>query len=216
MSQRTEYKVRSKCPLCRKRTVSSKHNQCRQDFVQLLYFHMWNKGNPTTSYMKYACPYSYTKFSKFYHFHRWIMQLSFHIWNIENFTTFQYVPLFSYMKYPLEKGKATHSSILARRILNMSEWLWALGDSDSKESACSVGDLGSIPVLGRYSGEENGNPLQYSCLEKPMDMGSQRVGHNWVTSLSLFTFIYDIWTSIFTYEIQKIPFSEIKYAHIIS
>ena len=43
------------------------------------------------------------------------------------------------------------------------------GDSDSeKESACNVGDLGLIPVLGRSPGEGNGNPFQYSCLESPM------------------------------------------------
>ena len=39
------------------------------------------------------------------------------------------------------------------------------------ESACSVGDLGLIPGLGRYPGEGNGNPLQCSCLENPMDRG---------------------------------------------
>ena len=43
--------------------------------------------------------------------------------------------------------------------------------SDGKASACSVGDLGSIPGLGRSPGEGNGNPLQYSCLENPMDGG---------------------------------------------
>ena len=63
--------------------------------------------------------------------------------------------------------------------------LGAPGGSDNKESACIVGDLGSIPVPGRSSGEVNGNPLLYSCLENLMDMGSQRVGHNWATSLSL-------------------------------
>ena len=41
------------------------------------------------------------------------------------------------------------------------------GGSDIKESACKVGDLGSIPALGRSPGEGNGNPLQYSCLENP-------------------------------------------------
>ena len=41
--------------------------------------------------------------------------------------------------------------------------------SDSKEFACNEGDLGSIPGLGRVSGEENGNPLQYSCMKNPMD-----------------------------------------------
>ena len=39
--------------------------------------------------------------------------------------------------------------------------------SDGKESTCNVGDLGSIPKLGRSPGEANGNPLQYSCLKNP-------------------------------------------------
>ena len=42
-----------------------------------------------------------------------------------------------------------------------------LGGSDSKESACNAGNLGSIPGLGRSPGEGNGNPLQYSSLENP-------------------------------------------------
>ena len=41
------------------------------------------------------------------------------------------------------------------------------------ESACDAGDKGSIPGLGSSSGEGNGNPLQYSCLENPMDRGAQ-------------------------------------------
>ena len=62
-----------------------------------------------------------------------------------------------------------------------------LGGSEGKESACKAGDLGSIPGSERAPGEGNGNPLQYSCLENPMDreascrlqsMGSQRVRHN--------------------------------------
>ena len=43
------------------------------------------------------------------------------------------------------------------------------GGSDSKASACSVGDPGSIPGLGRSRGGGNGNPLQYSCLKNSMD-----------------------------------------------
>ena len=43
------------------------------------------------------------------------------------------------------------------------------GGSGSKESACNVGDLSSIPESGRSPGEENGNPVQYSCLENTMD-----------------------------------------------
>ena len=63
------------------------------------------------------------------------------------------------------------------------------GGSDSKESACSAGDLGSIPGSRRSPGERNGYPLQYSCLENPMEelgrlqsMGLQRVGHDWATN----------------------------------
>ena len=41
------------------------------------------------------------------------------------------------------------------------------GGSEGKESACNVGDLRSIPRLGRSPGGGNGNPVQYSCLENP-------------------------------------------------
>ena len=66
------------------------------------------------------------------------------------------------------------------RIVNMG----FPGDSDGKESAYNTGDLSLIPGSGRSPGEENGNPLQYSCLENPMagetgglqSMGSRRVG----------------------------------------
>ena len=61
------------------------------------------------------------------------------------------------------------------------------GGSDCKESACNAGDLGLIPGSGRSPGEGNGNPLQYSGLEKTpwmeepgglQSMESQRVGHD--------------------------------------
>ena len=51
------------------------------------------------------------------------------------------------------------------------------GSSEVKASACSAGDLGSIPGSGRSLGEGNGNPLRYSCLENPMDGGAW-----WATS----------------------------------
>ena len=47
-------------------------------------------------------------------------------------------------------------------------WL-SLSFSDGKASACNAGDLGLIPGLGRSPGEGYGNPLQYSCLENPVD-----------------------------------------------
>ena len=47
-----------------------------------------------------------------------------------------------------------------------------LGGLEGKASACNAGDLGSIPESGRSPGEGNGTPLQYSCLENPMDGGA--------------------------------------------
>ena len=46
------------------------------------------------------------------------------------------------------------------------------GGSDGKESACNAGDPSLILGSGRSLGEGNGNPLQYSCLENPMDSGA--------------------------------------------
>ena len=46
------------------------------------------------------------------------------------------------------------------------------GGSDGKASTYNAGDLGSIPVSGRSPGEENRNPLQYSCLKNPVDEGA--------------------------------------------
>ena len=56
--------------------------------------------------------------------------------------------------------------------LKLEGIFWFPGGSDSKESACNAGDLSLIPGLGRSPGEGNGNPLQYSCPENPMDGGA--------------------------------------------
>ena len=58
------------------------------------------------------------------------------------------------------------------KILNVTEGF--LGASDGKESACSAGVLSSISGSGRSPGEGNGNPLQYSRLENPMEGGAWR------------------------------------------
>ena len=50
-----------------------------------------------------------------------------------------------------------------------------------KKSASNIGDLGLIPGLGRSPGEENGNPLQYSCLENSVDRGAWRATISGVT-----------------------------------
>ena len=81
---------------------------------------------------------------------------------------------------------STHTSVKVLFTLCIHFWLvylFGLGvglfglrgfpcSSVSKESACSVGHLGSIPGLGRSPGEGNGNPLQHSCLENPMHWGA--------------------------------------------
>ena len=54
-------------------------------------------------------------------------------------------------------------------VLNRNLTLGFPGGSDGKESAFSVGDPESIPESGRSPAEGNGNPLQYTCLENPMD-----------------------------------------------
>ena len=66
--------------------------------------------------------------------------------------------------------------------------------SDGKVSAYNARDLGSIPESGRSPGEGNGNPLQYSCLENPIDREAQQatvhgVAKSW-TRLSDFTFTF--------------------------
>ena len=65
-------------------------------------------------------------------------------------------------------SKTTTCKILKdnHTLLGLPWWL------SNKEFACNIGDLGSIPGSGRSLGEGNGNPLQYSCLENPMDRGA--------------------------------------------
>ena len=70
------------------------------------------------------------------------------------------------------------------------------GGSEDKASACNAGDPGSIPGLGRSLGEGDGNPLQYSCLENPMDRGARQATVHGVaksrTRLSDFTFFLSL------------------------
>ena len=81
---------------------------------------------------------------------------------IKNPPAIQEIPVrFLGQEDSLEKGWATLSSILGFP-----------GGSNSKESTCTGGDLDLIPGLGRSPGGGHGNPLQYSCLENPMDRGA--------------------------------------------
>ena len=69
-------------------------------------------------------------------------------------------------------SRADDSSIL-KQIFSLGHFPHS---SVGKESARNAGDLGSIPGSGRSPGEGNGNPLQYSCLENPMDRGAIALG----------------------------------------
>ena len=64
--------------------------------------------------------------------------------------------------------------VLKSRPLLITYYLHIFVGSDGKESGCSVGGPGSVSGLGRFPGEGNGKPLQYSCLEKSMDRGAWR------------------------------------------
>ena len=94
---------------------------------------------------------------------------------------------FSYHPHLVNQETETHR--ITGRILGIlivQQKYLGPGGSDSKASACNAGDLGLIPGLGRSPGEGNSTPLQYPCLENPMDggasslqpMGSRRVRHD--------------------------------------
>ena len=71
------------------------------------------------------------------------------------------------------------------------------GGSAGKESARNEGDLGSIPGLGRSLGGGHGTPLQYSCLENPMDRGAWRAAVHGVTESNM---TEKIWHGSYTAE----------------
>ena len=74
------------------------------------------------------------------------------------------------LKFILEYGMKLAKALLQKINLRYPKGFPC--GSDSKVSACNEGDLGSIPGSGRSPGEGNGNPLQHSCLENPMDRGA--------------------------------------------
>ena len=73
-----------------------------------------------------------------------------------------------------QQGKTSRGTGIQSSAPN-SLWIMGFpGGSDGKESACNAGDQGSVPGLGRFPEEGNGNSLQYSCLENAMDRGAWR------------------------------------------
>ena len=67
------------------------------------------------------------------------------------------------------------------KLLTLTDFSGFPVGSDGKEFACNAGDPGSVPGLERFHGEENGYPLQYSCLENSMDRGAWQATFHGVT-----------------------------------
>ena len=114
------------------------------------------------------------------------------------YLSFRPTYFYSHLKHHPTKDKEVISSRVV--IYNMMTTVTMIvlyigfpGGSDGKESACNVGDLGSIPGSGRFPGEGNGNPLQHSCLENSMGRGAFQVTVHGIaksqTPVSDFTFI---------------------------
>ena len=97
-------------------------------------------------------------------------------------------------------------------------WIWLPSWLRGKESTCTAADAGSVPGLGRFSGEGSVNWLQYSCLGNPIDRGawwsivhgSQRVGHDLVTKTAKFLNIGKCY-----YYIQRTCFKNFKYDDVL-
>ena len=101
-----------------------------------------------------------------------------------DFVSFPSIACLLYIRSLVHSRWASLVAQLVKNLLAVWEtWVRSLGWEDplekgfphslvSIESACNAGDLGSIPGLGRSPGEGNGNPVQYSCLENPMDRGA--------------------------------------------
>ena len=83
-------------------------------------------------------------------------------------------------------SQSCKESDTTEQLNNDNKLLWLTKRLSGKQSTCQVGESDLILGLGRYPGDRNGNPLQYSCLENPMDggvwwarvHGSQRVGQD--------------------------------------
>ena len=96
----------------------------------------------------------------------------------------------------------------SHRSSSVYDEVWCFpGGSDGKEFTCSERDLGSIPGLGRFPGENNGNPLQSSCLENSMD----RVGYSpWGHKVSDMTEWLSLYNPIHPLQVENTVKSKIR------
>ena len=100
------------------------------------------------------------------------------------------IRIIKYFSWPNE-NRLSNTMTICKFIKDKRFWGFP-GGSDDKESPCSVGDLGLIPVSGRSPEEGNGNPLQYSCLENPIDRGAWRAS-TWYILALIYSFPF-FWT----------------------
>ena len=106
--------------------------------------------------------------------------------------------------FPLvAESKEEPKSLLRKDLLCIMGFL---GGSEVKAYACNAGDVCSIPGSGRSPGEGNGHPLQYSCLENPMDGGAwQATVHGVVKSRT--------WLSDFTFTFHSASWNQVPSLH---
>ena len=90
---------------------------------------------------------------------------------IRNKANFLFHQLCLFIGFP-EESRGTQLSVIHLFTYIKGRFKVFPSGSDSKASAYSEGDLGSIPGSGRSPGEGNGDPVQYSCLKNPMDRGA--------------------------------------------
>ena len=108
---------------------------------------------------------------------------------------------------PLEKGMATHSSILAWRI----SWIVYKGfpcGSDGKEMTCNVGGLGSIPGLGRSPGKGKGYALQYTRLENSMNCIVHRIAKSQTQLRDFYLHLQEFFSSVQFSSVQFISVAQ--------
>ena len=93
-------------------------------------------------------------------------------WIIDKAREFQKIIYFCFIDYAKAFDCVDHSKLWKILRDGITKPPDLAGSSDGKASAYNAGDLNSMPGSGRSPGERNGNPLQYSCLENPMDQGA--------------------------------------------
>ena len=114
--------------------------------------------------------------------HDWVTFISLHF-STSHASKFYLWNILNVIKVFWKRYKSIHNYFII--FLTLNSGLVFPGGPESKESACNAGDLGLVSGLGRSPEKGNGNPLQYSCLENPMNKGAWRaIVHVFAKSLT--------------------------------